>query len=60
MRGRRLSKSLSSTFLKAVKNCESEVATKLKEGNPDDHVRHEEYVLSFIQEPLKNQVYSYM
>lgn len=60
MRCRRLSKALSSTFLKAVKNCENEVATKLKEGNPDDHVRHEEYVLSFIPEPLKNEVYSFV
>ena len=56
----RLSKSLSSTFLKAVRNCEDEVAAKLKEGNPDDHVRHEEYVLSYLPEPLKNQVYSYV
>jgi singapore isolate B (sub-type 7) whole genome shotgun sequence assembly, scaffold_3 len=60
MRCRRLSKSLSSTFLKAVRNCEDEVAAKLKEGNPDDHVRHEEYVLSYLPEPLKNQVYSYV
>lgn len=53
-------KNLSSTFLKAVKKDEVEVAQKLEQGNPDDHARHEEYMLSFIPEPLKTQVYSHV
>lgn len=57
---RKMYKNLSSTFLKAIKKRESEVTEKLAEGNENDHSRHEDYILSFIGEPLRTQVYSYM
>ena len=53
-------KNLSSTFMKAIKKKESEVTEKLAEGNENDHTRHEDYILSYIGEPLRTQVYSYM
>ena len=53
-------KNLSSTFLKAVRKIEPEVVAKLEEGNKEDHSRHEDYVLSFIEDPLKTQVCSYL
>lgn len=57
---RKLFKSLSSSFLKAVRKIEPEVVEKLETGNKEDHSRHEDYVLSFIEEPLKTQVCSYL
>lgn len=57
---RKLFKTFTSTFLKAVKKIEGEVAAKLEEGNPDDHARHEEYVLSFLPETLKTQIHAHV
>ena len=57
---RKVYKSLSSTFLKTVKKQEAEVAKKLQEGNENDHSRHEDYILSYIEDPLKTQVYCHM
>ena len=57
---RKIFKNLSSTFLKAVKKEEAEVAAKLESGNQEDHTRHEKYMLEYIQDPLKTQIYSYM
>ncbi|CBK23369.2 uncharacterized protein [Blastocystis hominis] len=53
-------RSLNSAFIKATKKKEDEVTKKLEEGNKEDHSRHEEYLLSFIDEPLKTQIYSYI
>lgn len=57
---RKLFKSLSSSFLKAVRKIEPEVVAKLEEGNKEDHARHEDYVLSFLEDPLKTQICSYL
>lgn len=46
--------------MKAIKKRENEVTEKLAEGNVNDHSRHENYILSYISEPLKTQIYSYM
>ena len=43
-----------------MKKIEGEVAAKLEEGNPDDHARHEEYVLSFLPETLKTQIHAHV
>ena len=56
---RKMYKNLSSTFMKAIKKKESEVTEKLAEGNENDHTRHEDYILSYIGEPLRTEVYSY-
>lgn len=60
IRCRKTYRSLNSAFIKATKKKEDEVTKKLEEGNKEDHSRHEEYLLSFIDEPLKTQIYSYM
>ena len=57
---RNLFKSLSSSFLKAVKNKEEEATEELKKGNPEDHARHEDYILSKVGEPLKSEVYAFV
>ena len=57
---RKLFKALSSSFLKAVRKIEPEVVAKLEEGNKEDHARHEDYVLSFLEDPLKTQICSYL
>lgn len=57
---RKLYKTLSSTFLKAVKKQDNEVAEKLEEGNENDHIRHEEYVFSYLPDSLKVQIKGHM
>ena len=57
---RKLFKAFSSTFLKSVKKIEEDVAAKLEEGNPDDHARHEEYMLSFLPDNLRAQIYAHV
>ena len=57
---RKLFKAFSSTFLKSVKKIEEEVAAKLEEGNPDAHARHEEYMLSFLPDNLRAQIYAHV
>ena len=57
---RKIFKNLSSTFLKAVKKEEAEVAARLETGILEDHTRHEQFMLEYIQDPLKTQIYSYM
>lgn len=60
MMSRKLYKTLSSTFLKAIKKQDNEVAERLEQGNENDHIRHEEFVFSYLPDSLKVQIKGHM